>query len=400
MGTVDSELWSLKHTSMCRCLLLLLLTLLFSVACEPDAAYRRPLDPGVERRLEQLRRQAQSGAAEDLVQLGYTALEAKRYFEAADSLAKARDQGSKNVAVFSGLARTYVALGYSQSAVQAIRACFNINRNEPDCLYAYGMLLSGDPSDGAQKELQRTWERFLKAAPKSHSQRGYVESSLSQLNGRFGKLTQEEIDGVKPKPNQNSQPASAPPSTTSTSTRSTGSKWAGTKPPTGEVDSNHGSTTTSTQSPHANSDVGQLNPFGSILQKAYRAWSDKDLTAAAAHFQAALGMRPDDAPMMAELARVLSEANKFDEAEKWVEKAKAGAPNNPQVRFAFGYVLLNARKRPEEALEAWKSLQKDHPDYAKRVGVTDILAAMKNRPNPNGPFVPSDTASSQSSAPK
>ncbi|MBX2814263.1 MAG: tetratricopeptide repeat protein, partial [Myxococcales bacterium] len=398
------------------------LFLVACVACESGSVvYDSPVDAGLERRLAQARVNAvQSGSTDALVTLGQTALEAKKYFEAAENFLKAREQGPESTLIYAGLARTYVELGYTVSSVDAIRQCFRLNRTEPDCLYAFGTLITSDPSDKAQREAQRTWERFLRVAPANHPQRGYVESTLAQLNSKYGRLTTEQIVGTKTSGKAPSPPSNQPSSSAANSQRQTSTSSAWAQKSTKAVDPHqtagdpHGTAKDPhavTGDPHAvigdphvvakdnstNGDdsppVGELNQFGAALQKAYQAWANKDPVGAESAFRKALDIRPNDAPAMAELARVLTETNKIVEAEDWVNKAWAAAPNDPQVRFAFGFVLLQARKRPKEAIEAWRDLQKDHPDFARKSGVTEMLKTIDNATSPAAGTAPASAPS-------
>lgn len=312
-----------------------------------EAASSGPeVDPAARAALIEARRQATN--PEGQTRLGWAALRAEQWFEAAESFAAAKEQGVDSPELHAGLARTYVRLGYPDATIGALRACFRQAPRQPDCLYAFGALIEADSSEAAQRELQRTWARFLLVAPPDHDKRGYAESALAQLNGRFGPLSEEEVKGPQP---QASQAASAPAQSGA-----------------GPADHPGGD-------PQASQGVGELNPFGQALQKAYRAWSEGDRKAAETHLREALALRPTDAGTLADLARLQLEQSRLEEAVTTVEKAWSIDPQNAQVRFSFGLVMLRAQRRGKEALQAWHDLMKDSPDYAKELGVEKLLNA-------------------------
>ena len=327
----------------------LLALLALSSACESGALSGPQMNPETQRRLKEARAAALSEDPSSLLKLGQIEIEAGLLFNAADTLQKAQNKGAKSAALFASMAQTYVDLGYPESAISALRSCFKENPAEPNCLYAFGALIQSDPSDGAQREVQLAWSRFALVAAPDHPRRGYVESALAQLNGRFGPLSPDKIWG---------RPSSQPASTSSTTPSA--------------------SAQTSSISPHsagdiAREDVGELNPFGVTLGQAYAAWQKRDTTAAEAAFRRALELRPNDAPTMAELSRLLLDTGKNDDAETLVNKAWTLDSSHPQVRFAFGLIMLHGRKRAEEALEAWRALMRDNPDYARQAGVERLL---------------------------
>lgn len=324
--------------------------LLFGIlACDPASGGPR-LEPEVARRLAEARAEAASSPAAR-VRLGELELEAGLYFEAAETFLKAKEEGSGAPEVFAGLAQAYAKLGYIGSTVDALRSCFRVAPQQPNCLYAFATLLERDPSEPAQREVQKTWMRFLRSAPPDHPKRGYAESALAQLNARFGVLS--EADLAAPPPPQDKALAGEDKGKSADGAE-------GHPPVEGSPGSGEGS-------------VGGLNPFGQAIQKAYQALADKKPAAAVDAFQEALALRPDDPPTLAGLAEAELEAGRQEAAIATAEKAWRLDPEDPQVRYVFGLVMLRSQRRGEEALEAWRALLRDTPEYAERLGVDQLL---------------------------
>ncbi len=352
---------------------LLLAVAAWALACDPSVPRPR-LDPGLERRLGQARAEAAS-RTEALVDLGRLELEAEQWFAAAETLLRAREQGFDTAPTLGGLAFAYVRLGYVGSAVEALRSCFRKAPGYPDCLYAFGILLERDPNDGAQRELQRNWARFLLVSAPNDPRRSYAESMLAQLTARFGPLTEQDIRGGPPPENgapspERTESPEAPPS-------SAGAPH----PPPGE------------------GSAGPLNPFGQALQRAFRALAEENPTEAIAAFEEALGLQPDDPPTLAGLAEAQLAAGRAEDAVASVEKAWAADPSDPQVRYAFGRVMLQLERRGEEALAAWQALLTDTPDYARRLGVDRVLEEGVKAPPPPAEAAP-DSATEPAPSPR
>ena len=84
-------------------------------------------------------------------------------------------------------------------------------------------------------------------------------------------------------------------------------------------------------------------------------------------------IQPNDATALSGLANVLWQANKKGEAVLIAERAHAADPTHSQVRFVYGMIMLKSGKNIGTALEGWKALQAEDPEYAKQTGVTAML---------------------------
>lgn len=328
-------------------------------ACEP-AASEPDVPPALIARIVEAEAAARTDP-EARVRLGELQLEAELYFDAAETLLKALEQGRDDARVHAGLARAYLELGYRKSTSEAVDACFTRKRDQPDCLAVWGQYLERVGGERALRERRATWQRFLEVAPPEHPKRAYARSSIAQVDETLG-----------PEP----PPTLPPPVRTATT--------AATSTGTGAATTTSTRTTSSTVTgPHAASPpdpsrpIGRLNRFGQAVRRAYEAWAGGDLDAAAAGFEEALTHRPDDPPVLAELARLRQEQGRSADAIRLAERAYQLGPEDPQVRFAFGLVMLRNRRRPDDAIAAWRALLRDNRDFLEQTGLRETVEMVK-----------------------
>jgi tetratricopeptide (TPR) repeat protein len=326
--------------------------LLVVAACGVDFDIRKAPEPGLARRIAERKNEVLQNPndVEAQIQLGLLQVEGELWFEAAETLLAAKQRGRDDVRINAALTTAYFQLGYAKSGIEELKACLQKDRSQPDCLFSYGKLIEGDPNENAQQELRAVWLRFLALAP-AHPKAGYVRSSLDQLNARLGP--------PKPPPDAAaSQPSGEPPP-------------APVEHGAAPVPGHPGG------SPEGREGVGELNPFGQALAKAFEAAQRNDPSAAAAAFREALAIRPDDPGALAGLAEMLFAQNQMGEAIANAEKAFQLDPKDAQVRWAFGLVMMKNGRRTKEALAAWQALRKDDPEYAEKLGVTKQLEAIE-----------------------
>ena len=67
----------------------------------------------------------------------------------------------------------------------------------------------------------------------------------------------------------------------------------------------------------------------------------------------------------------------IDAAVKEIAGAYDEHPEDPQVRWIFGLVMLQAKQRQKEAFEAWESLVEEYPQIANQLGIPARLEAAK-----------------------
>lgn len=286
------------------------------------------------------------------VELGTLYIAAEHYFEAADVLQSAKTQGADTSILHAGLAETYLELGYFRPCADELRACFQKNRDEPGCLYVFGMLMEGIQDRKALEEAQRAYRRLLQVAPDFRKAK-LASSSLDQVEAKLAAL---------PKPA--SQPASEPAAPAPATPTAPAAEVVPTPGHTSQID------------PATGEDVGELNPYGQAIMKAMAAVRKNDGATAEAAFGEALKIRPDDASTRAGLAEAQFSQGKKAAAIENIEKAFAAEPTDPQVRWAFGRIMIEERRRVGEAVAAWRALVKDEPEYANQLGVPQRLEAL------------------------
>jgi len=93
-----------------------------------------------------------------------------------------------------------------------------------------------------------------------------------------------------------------------------------------------------------------------------RAVATNDLTAAASHYQRALGIQPDNAVTLNNMAWVAGKLGRKD-ALSLIEKANQVAPNTPAILDTWA-MLLAAEKNYTKALETQKRALQLQPDTA------------------------------------
>lgn len=136
-------------------------------------------------------------------------------------------------------------------------------------------------------------------------------------------------------------------------------------------------------------------PYAEAMVRALEARKRNDAKAAEAAYRDALRHRAKDAIALAGLAEVLFAQKKHADAIEQIEVAYEVKPDAPEVRWAFGLIMLENRKRTEDAVAAWEALAKDTPEYAAQLQVPARLQAIKkySKGMPHGAGKQGDKAS-------
>jgi cytochrome c-type biogenesis protein CcmH/NrfG len=334
------------------------------LGCEVDFSKPKEPEPGLAQRIAQKKNDLLRNPSDvkTLLELGDLQLEAGQMFDAADTFTAARTAGSNDIRVNAGLTTAYFDLGYMKSGIEELRTCIERDRNNPDCLYAYGRLVEPDTSENARRELRQVWLRFLQVAP-THRKANYVKSSLEQIEAQLA--ANPPADGAE---RQNDEPADTPPPA---------------PPPGGAPIPGHPGGT-----PEENEEIGELNPFGVAIAKAIEFVKKNDPVGAEGAFREALKLVPNDPGAMAGLAETLFAQNKQEEAVKTIEKAYEIDPKDAQVRWAFGLIMMRNQIKMAEAIAAWQALADEDPEYAQRLGIPERLEQIKKYLAPGGGHPP------------
>lgn len=313
-----------------------------------------------------------------LLELAAAYAEDHRTFDAADTYQLAIDQGAKTAQAYAGLAETYLELGYIPRMVEQLRQCMSIDRNDPDCLFALGSLFQADGSPDGLREARRTWRQILAAAP-SYRRAATVKSMLEQADARLGPETEADArlgphGGALQEGGDESADRAHAHAGDSESQSAAGGHGAASGAAQGSPETipAHAARGVTEDQP-----VGDLNPFGEALRRAYEAVRKNDPPAAEKAFGEALAIRPEDPSALSGLAQALLAQEKVDEAVQAARRGIAADPKDPQARWTYGLVMLKAKRDLEGALSAWETLIKDEPEYANRLRLPEMVARLK-----------------------
>lgn len=349
--------------------------LLFLAGCNLSIDASRELEPGLARRIAQKQAELASkpGDAQIQVELGELYLEAERFFDAADTFRAAQAAGADTAQLHGGLAQAYMELDYMQSCMEELRTCYQKSRDEPGCLFVLGFLTQDSSDPRGLAEAQRAFTRLLEVAPKFRKAQ-LVSSSLDQINARLASMPPPNNPASQPaaQPAEGGMPAGHPPTGGAEAAGSAQGMPAG-HPPTDGAPAVPTPGHAGGVDPDTGKEVGGLNPFGQAIMRALDAVRANDAPAAERGFTDALKIRPDDPAALAGLAEAQLAQGKQAEAVKNIEKAWTVDPKDPQVRWAFGRIMLDARKRTDEAIQAWKDLLREEPDYAQQLEIPQRL---------------------------
>lgn len=331
------------------------LTALFATAC---LEIRQPVTPDADVRARIAADLEAFSASQELAPL-LRAVRAYRenghLFEAAQTLLRADGTPlADDPELQAEKAQVYLALGYPEAVVRELKACLREHPRQPDCLLGFARLLEADGTPGALREARNVFTLFLEHAPKDHPDRAQAEATLERLGGPVDPSAASAplrlADRLPPEARTN--PHANPHAT---------------------APNPHGAGGT----PSASGEAPPLNAFGQALAKALQAVRARDFEAARSGFREALKLKPDHPSTMASLAETEWSLGERERALRTIDRAMALGPEDPQVRFMFGSILLRADERTDEAIAAWQSLLRDQPEIAEQLGIRERLAAVR-----------------------
>jgi tetratricopeptide (TPR) repeat protein len=313
-------------------------------SCDLRAA-KRTDDPALARTITELTT-ALGQSPNDLVlrrRLADAHLAAEHWFVAAEIYKQVVDVTPEDGLAQAGLSDAYLKLALYPQAFEALSRGVTSAEGGEECMLRLGLLLRGDGSPEGLVQARSVLARFVERAP----QHPRIEEARAALR---------ELDV---------QIATTPGAAAVAGTATTAGAPAGTAP-NANIPEHQG---TAGQAP-----VGQLNPFGVAFGRALEAVRKSDAPGAEAALLEALKYQPDDVSALALLSETYLVMKRNDDARRYADKAYATNPKDSQARWAFGLVHVRTRGDVGRALEAWRALAKDDPDFAEQAGVTRSLA--------------------------
>lgn len=322
------------------------------VGCDLEGSRATHVDPALASEIAAKSARLEQNPTDANLRLQLAALFEKtgQYFQAAEMYREAASNDGRDTRARVGLARAYRALGYSTRAFEELGNCLKLDPGDPECLWESAEVLRKQGSKPALEQARRAYQRFIDVAA-THARADEVRKLLRQLDAQLGPETAPA-----------SQPASRP---AAPPTAPSGKKIDG--------DASAAALMPDHAGVGKDQDVGELNPFGVAIGRAIKAIEARDPKGAEAAFRAALAIRPGDAGALAGLAETLYQQDKLQEAADTAEKAFAANNQHVQARWIYGLTMIKSGKNIGAAIEAWKALARDDPEYAEQLGVTRTL---------------------------
>jgi cytochrome c-type biogenesis protein CcmH/NrfG len=91
-------------------------------------------------------------------------------------------------------------------------------------------------------------------------------------------------------------------------------------------------------------------------------YDERNFMEAAALYQRALEVRPDDINVRSDRGGALLQARRVDEAIAELQRVLATEPTHPQALFILGVALIEGKNDREGALASWRKLVASHPE--------------------------------------
>ena len=102
--------------------------------------------------------------------------------------------------------------------------------------------------------------------------------------------------------------------------------------------------------------------FSALRELGNIRYDERNFTDAAALYDRALEIQPDNVDIRADRGGALLQANRVDEAMGELKAALSQDPTHPQALFIYGVGLLEGKGDRDGAIAAWRKLIESHPD--------------------------------------
>jgi len=102
--------------------------------------------------------------------------------------------------------------------------------------------------------------------------------------------------------------------------------------------------------------------FAALRELGNIRYDERNFTEAAALYERALAVQPDDVNVRSDRGGALLQANRVDEAIAELRTVLTTQPTHPQALFILGVALVEGKNDREGALANWRKLVETNPD--------------------------------------
>src|SRR5262249_13437352 len=117
--------------------------------------------------------------------------------------------------------------------------------------------------------------------------------------------------------------------------------------------------------------------FEALVELGNMQFDQTDYDAAAGWYRKALEVRPAEVDVRTDLGTALYYSKHIEEALAELKKSLELNPTHPQTLFNLGVVLLDGKKDPQGAIDAWEKLVATNPDFPQLAIVKQQIAALR-----------------------
>jgi len=153
------------------------------------------------------------------------------------------------------------------------------------------------------------------------------------------------------------------------------------------VSSNNGSSSAASRPPLDTARLKQLEDavksdpknVEALVELGNMQFDQQDYDAAASWYRKAIELKPQEVTVRTDLGTALFYSKHVDEALVELRKSLDLNPTHPQTLFNLGVVLLDGKKDPKGALEAWDKLVASNPDFPQLAIVKQQIALLREQ---------------------